>query len=285
MEFSIVIPTYGRPDQLAACLESLEALDYPRDRFGVIVVDDGSPQPLLPYSGALTVTLMRQAHAGPAAARNTGVAAGRGRWLAFTDDDCRPAADWLSKLAERMAQAPKHMVGGLTVNALTDNPCATASQLLVHYIYEYYNRDPEHARFFTSNNLAVPAELFRRIGGFDARLTRAAGEDRDLCERWREQGYGLFYEPAAVVYHAHDLTLRKFWRQHFQYGQAAFYFHRQRARRVELEPPAFYLRPLRYPFSHGPGIAGLRLAMLLGLSQAATAAGYYSKRIHASPRR
>ena len=129
----------------------------------------------------------------------------------------------------------------------------------------------------------MPAELFRRIGGFDARLTRAAGEDRDLCERWREQGYGLFYEPAAVVYHAHDLTLRKFWRQHFQYGQAAFYFHRQRARRVELEPPAFYLRPLRYPFSHGPGIAGLRLAMLLGLSQVANAAGYYSKRIRLIP--
>ena len=91
IEVSIVIPTYGRPDQLAACLDSLEALDYPRDRFEVIVVDDGSPQPLPPYGGALRVTLVRQAHAGPAAARNTGAAASRGRWLAFTDDDCRPA--------------------------------------------------------------------------------------------------------------------------------------------------------------------------------------------------
>jgi len=283
MEFSIVIPTYDRHDQISACLDSLKELDYPGDRFEVIVVDDGSPQALPPYKGPLRVTLVRQEHAGPAAARNTGAAAARGQWLAFTDDDCRPAVDWLSRLYGRLAHVPGHMVGGLTLNALTENPYATASQLLVHYLYEYYNRDPEHARFFTSNNLAVPAELFRRIGGFDARLTRAAGEDRDLCERWREQGYGLSYEPAAVVYHAHDLTLRKFWRQHFQYGQAAFYFHRQRARRVELEPPAFYLRPLRYPFSHGPGIAGLRLAMLLGLSQVANAAGYYSKRIRLIP--
>ena len=279
MEFSIVIPTYGRPDQMAACLDSLEALDYPRDRFEVIVVDDGSPQPLPPCGGALRVTLVRQAHAGPAAARNAGAAAAQGRWLAFTDDDCRPAGDWLSKLAARLARVPHHMVGGLTVNALTNNPYATASQLLVHHLYEYYNRDPEHARFFTSNNLAVPAELFHRIGRFDVRLTRAAGEDRDLCARWREQGYGLSYEPAAVVHHAHALTLPKFWRQHFHYGQAAFHFHHQRPRRVDMEPPAFYLRLLRYPFSRGRGLAAVWLAMLLGLSQVANAAGYYSKRI------
>ena len=174
---------------------------------------------------------------------------------------------------------PQHMVGGRTVNALTNNPYATASQLLVNYLYEYYNRDPDHARFFTSNNLALPAELFHRIGGFDVRLTRAAGEDRDLCARWLEQGYGLFYEPAAVVCHAHDLTLRKLWRQHFQYGRAAFYFHRQRGRRAKMEPPAFYLRLLRYSFSQGRGYAALGLAMLLGLSQVANAAGYYTKRI------
>jgi len=135
----------------------------------------------------------------------------------------------LSKLAGRLARMPQHMVGGRTVNALTNNPYATASQLLVNYLYEYYNRDPDHARFFTSNNLALPAELFHRVGGFDVRLTHAAGEDRDLCARWLEQGFGMSYEPAAVVHHAHDLTLRKFWRQHFHYGRAAFSFYRNAA--------------------------------------------------------
>jgi len=66
--FSIVIPTYSRPDQLAAYLNSLEAFDYPRDRFEVIVVDDESPQFLPPYKGPLTMTMVRQSHAGPAAA-------------------------------------------------------------------------------------------------------------------------------------------------------------------------------------------------------------------------
>ena len=40
--FSVIIPTHARPDRLAACLEALANLDYPRDRFEVIVVDDGT---------------------------------------------------------------------------------------------------------------------------------------------------------------------------------------------------------------------------------------------------
>jgi len=44
--FSVVIPTYRRPERLVACLRSLAALDYPRDRFEVIVVDDGSGAPV-----------------------------------------------------------------------------------------------------------------------------------------------------------------------------------------------------------------------------------------------
>ena len=43
--FSIIIPTYARPKQLAVCLEAIACLNYPRDRFEVIVVDDGSEAP------------------------------------------------------------------------------------------------------------------------------------------------------------------------------------------------------------------------------------------------
>ena len=44
--FSIIIPTYNRPQILAGCLEAIALLEYPRDRFEVIVVDDGSENPL-----------------------------------------------------------------------------------------------------------------------------------------------------------------------------------------------------------------------------------------------
>ena len=71
---SIVIPTYNRPDQLAICLCACSRLDYPRDRFEVIVIDDGGVTPLDDvvnrFHGLLSLKLLRQENAGPATARN-----------------------------------------------------------------------------------------------------------------------------------------------------------------------------------------------------------------------
>jgi glycosyltransferase involved in cell wall biosynthesis len=68
-KFSIVVPTYNRPESLRRCLQSLAQLDYPRDAFEVVVVDDGSRQQLddvvADFDQAIAVQLIRQANAGP----------------------------------------------------------------------------------------------------------------------------------------------------------------------------------------------------------------------------
>ncbi len=286
--FSIVIPTYARPRQLATCLQYLARLDYPRDRFEVIVVDDGSETPpeavIASFCGHLDVTLLKQAHAGPAAARNTGATQARGAFLAFTDDDCAPAPDWLQTLAARFATTPDHLIGGRTLNALPDNPYSTASQLLIAYLYTYYNADSDRARFFASNNLAMPADRFHAIGGFDMTYTRTAAEDRELCDRWLHHGYRMAYAPEALVYHAHALTFRTFLRQHFNYGCGAFRFRQARAQRacgrIRLEPFSFYLNLLLYPFSQAQGWRALFLAVLLGVSQVANAVGFLGEGVN-----
>ena len=78
--------------------------------------------------------------------------------------------------------------------------------------------------------MAVPAEIFHRLGGFDAEnFRKSAAEDRDLCFRYRELGYSLKLVPDAVIGHAHSMTLYKFCRQHFWYGQGAFHYHRKQS--------------------------------------------------------
>src|SRR5262245_19683629 len=100
---SVVIPTYNRPSQLTQCLEGLSALTYPHTGFEVIIVDDGSPTDLTTviarFRDRLDLTLLRQPRGGPGAARNAGAAVARGGILAFLDDDCCPAKDWLLRLA------------------------------------------------------------------------------------------------------------------------------------------------------------------------------------------
>ncbi|MBA3964281.1 MAG: glycosyltransferase [Nitrospirales bacterium] len=280
---SIVIPTYNRPQQLASCLQAIRGLTYPPDRFEVIVVDDGSPIPLdsivKRFSDRLTVRLMTQPNSGPAAARNRGAAEARGDFLAFTDDDCAPSTNWLRALADALLEIPDCGVGGKAINSLTGNLFSTASQVLLDYLYEYYNRDAQGARFFASNNLAFPRKAFLESGGFDARYREAAAEDRELCDRWISQERPLRYAPEALVFHAHPLTLGTFWRQHFTYGRGAFSFHRMRAERgggpVRVEPLSFYLNMFTYPFNHASLGRFMPISLLLMIAQVANAKGYF----------
>jgi glycosyltransferase involved in cell wall biosynthesis len=283
--FSIIVPTYARPRQLRGCLASLAGLDYPASGYEVVVVDDGSPEPLdgvvAPFRARLNLTLVRQANRGPAAARNAGAAAAKGRFLAFTDDDCRPAADWLRRLEARLAGVPDRLIGGRTVNALTRNPYAVASQLIVDAVYAFYNRDPDAARFFASNNMALAADLFQALGGFDSSFPKAAAEDRDLCDRWLHHGYKLEYAPEAVVLHAHPLTLLRFCKQHFAYGRGARRYHQLRTARgsgrlshdlaFHAQLPAL----LQAPLAGLPLGRAVPVVALLGLWQAANAAGFF----------
>ena len=277
---SVVIATADRPGPLARCLAAVAALDPPRDALEVIVVDDGgSAQPGLPEG--LPIRLLRSHRAGPGAARNIGAAAAEGDLLAFTDDDCLPDPGWLRALCA--ATRPGAMIGGRTVNALPDNRFAAASQHIQDLVYAHYNRDPERARFFATNNLAVPRDDFLALGGFDVASFPFASEDRDLCDRWRASGRTLRSAPDAVVRHAHDLDLRGFVRQHVAYGRGAARYHRARALRGTgrlRDEAAFHLDTSLWLQTARLRPAGraARMVPLLALWQAANAAGYLLER-------
>lgn len=285
--FSVIIPTYERPAQLTRCLKGLARLDYPRELFEVIVVDDGSSSPpralVEEFRASLDVRLLEQRrNKGPAGARNFGAAHARGEFLAFTDDDCEAGTEWLRALASAFAKAPERIVGGRTLNSLTRNPYSETSQAIIEVVYSHFNQDPEDARFFASNNFAVPARLFLELRGFDERFTTS--EDREICARWRTEGLRLAYAPDAIIYHAHHLGLLTLWRQHFGYGRGALRFHR--ARLLAGAPPfkpdmVFYSKLLRASASHERKSHAAQMTALLLWSQAANAAGFFYEKYRA----
>jgi glycosyltransferase involved in cell wall biosynthesis len=259
ISFSVIIPTRNRVKQLTNCLRALAHLDYPRDDFEVIVADDASEMPLDAALAALPkdlkVSVLRQTHAGPAAARNAGAEEARGTFLAFTDDDCAPSPGWLAAFRARLNDSPETAFGGQTRNALPGNRYSIASQMLISYLYAYYNLIPDRARFFASNNFAVSRKSFLTMGGFDSSFARTA-EDREFCDHWIFLGRKLTYVPDALVYHAHPLTLSGMVRQHWYYGRDAYHYHevytRRHRSRVRIEPLRFYLNLVRYPVREIP---------------------------------
>jgi GT2 family glycosyltransferase len=279
---SVVIPTYNRPRQIERSLESFIHLDYPRDRFEVIVVNDGGDEPvdgvISPFRDRFDIKLLEQANAGAANARNMGSRSAKGDLIAFTDDDCSPDPGWLKVLASYTAEKPDCIIGGRTINALPDNVFASTTQLLIDYLFDYHNADADRALFLIGNNIAVPAKLYHEVGGFNPAFTYSAAEDHELCDRWLDSGKRMVYAPEAIVYHFNDLTLRTFCRQHFNYGRGALCFYRTRAQRraepIRLESISLYLKLLLYPFSRKSGVGSLKLAATLIVSQGMHTAGF-----------
>ncbi|MEO8485100.1 MAG: glycosyltransferase [Betaproteobacteria bacterium] len=287
---SVVVPTWNRPRELAACLAALAALDYPVDRYEIIVVDDGSAPPVapiaLPGRTGLRVTWLRQSNRGPSAARNLGAAHATGAILAFTDDDCAASRGWLRALAAAVSAAPNALHGGTVVNGLPGNVYAVASQTITDVIVPSLFAAGSPLRFVTSNNLALGAEAFDSVGGFDE-CFRAA-EDREFCHRWAAAGRPIALAPSAVVHHRHDLTLGAFWRQHVVYGRGAYWFHRHRRAlgHGRLRPDlALCVKAFRRPFATRPVGPALRIAALLVVWQVANLAGYLREQARSNRQR
>ena len=125
------------------------------------------------------------------------------------------------------------------------------------------------------------------MGGFRADIFTFASEDRDFCSRWLRRGYRMVYVPEAVVHHAHALTLGTFWRQHLSYGRGAFRFRRldlgYGRDSARLEPLPFYLNLLCCPFPHAELHRAFPLAVLLAISQIASAVGFFGEKVSPAP--
>ena len=263
MRCSIIVPTYNRPHQIPPLLQSLRRLRYPDCE--IIIVDDGSTVGDL---GQLTLPenarVVRQANGGPAMARNTGARLATGDLLAFTDDDCRPHPNWLAPFAKQFEHTPDALFGGQVVNGLPNNPYAVATQHLIDFL----RGDPPV--FFPSNNIAIGRTRFHTLGGFSESFPLAAGEDRDFCDRANR----LVYCPNAIIYHDHHLTLRRYWRQHANYGRGAWQLRNVRASagKRHFSSLTYYSNLLSTPV-RAHGATGLRTSGLLLLAQFATAFG------------
>ncbi len=281
--FTVVIPTFGRPERLLECLRAVERVEYPA--FDVVVADDGSPDPVEPHvvreSWRVPVVVVRQANAGSGAARNLGAKEATGEYLAFTADDCAPDSGWLAGYAGAFATPDlEHaLIGGAIRHALPRDACATASHLLIDYLRSVFNA--ESPTFFTPNNLAVHAESFREAGGFDDTIG-ATGEDREFCARWLAGGRAMGEAPEAVVSHAHPLSLGAFVRQQFSYGVGSTRF---RARTPDSSsgpipaPLGFYARLVTHPMRTEGGMRGIGLSGLMIVSQIANTMGVLTESV------
>ncbi|GIW71173.1 MAG: hypothetical protein KatS3mg102_0715 [Planctomycetota bacterium] len=216
---SVVVPCHGRPSLTRRLLRSLCSC---HGRFEVILVDDASPLPVselaAPFASRLDLTVVRHpTRRGPAAARNAGVARARSDLIAFTDNDCEVAPDWVEQLGVYLRDAPRRVaaVGGRVLDA---SGGLYGRYFTYHKILDPF---PYHGRYLyvVTANCIVRRQAFQAVGGFDERIRHPGGEDPGLCFKLLDAGWELHYRPEAIVRHHYRLGLWEFARTFFRYGR------------------------------------------------------------------
>jgi GT2 family glycosyltransferase len=268
---AVVVPTRDRPVALVRCLRALERQTRPPDL--VVVVDDNStatPETAAVVTGSPAVRLVQAHGNGPAVARNLGAAAAAASGceiVAFTDDDCVPAAGWLAALVQAVTAGAEAVAGPTGCSPVAGATDRAAQTITNHLVEESRGTDPTTVGFAPTCNLAVRATTLAEVP-FDQDFPLAAGEDRDWCTRFAVSGRTIAFAPAARVEHRPDLTVAGFWRQQQRYGRGSQRFRAAGGPGRGRPPLAFHRRLLTRAVEQGPAVGALVAA-----AQLATAAG------------
>ncbi len=198
---TVVFATRDRPQRLADLLGTLRSQTLSTDDFEVIAVDDGSgPENRRVLELALERAdlplrvIWHQSSGGPAVARNAGWRAARAPIVAFTDDDCVAAKDWLEAGLHAAEQHP-----GVILQGPVD-PIPEEVHRLTYFHHTFTNHDC--GPWFETANIFYPRDVLERLGGFDETYRNPGGEDTDLA--WRALGDGVSARAVteARVWHA-----------------------------------------------------------------------------------
>lgn len=215
---SVVVPTFNRAASLRRLVAALGDVQVPAGGVEVVVVDDGSSDgtaDVVCVAGP-PFRYLRQENSGPAAARNRGWKAARGRIVAFTDDDTVPDRRWLVDLVQWFEAHPAAAAVGGTIRPLHPGFLADFVQLdrLVGH-----GEDERGVRFLVTANAAFRRWSLELVGGFDEGFPFAAAEDTDLSFRLRAAGVALHTCPGAVVLHDHRTPLTELMKTYFKHGR------------------------------------------------------------------
>lgn len=237
---SVVIPAFQAERQIADCLRSVLDQSYPRERYEVIVVNNGSTDRTAAVAGKFPMRIIDEPRPGVGYARGAGVENARGELVVFTDSDCIADRNWIAALVARFDREPDlGGVGGYLACLNPQTPIQyyiTERELLAQEIA--LDDRPYSAPFIITANALLPRRLIEEAGGFDPKCG-VAGEDADLCWRMAEKGRRFVFAPDAVVHHAHRSTVKAFCKWMFRYGVGSVYLLKKHRRRYGLGPIFF----------------------------------------------
>ena len=222
MEVSVVNPAYNAEKTIERALDSLFNQTF-EGRVEVIVVNDGSKDKTqeivknIIKKSKSKITLISQKNQGPAAARNAGAKAAKGKIVLFTDSDCVPEKDWVKEMLEPFKE--KGIVG-VQGRYRIFNKEKVVARFVQYEIEERYKRmeKQKYIDFIGSYSAGYRRDVFLEFDGFDTSFKKASGEDPEISYRMADKGLKMVFAPNAIVYHSHPESLKKYLKMKYGRG-------------------------------------------------------------------
>jgi len=261
MKFTIIVPVYNRKNEVEELLQSAENLDFPRDEFEFLFVDDGSIDNLGDFlqsynsKTGLNYRYIFQKNSGPAGARNNGMSNTKSDYFLFLDSDCLLPSQWLKEIEKAIDEFGYDAFGGPDTFHKSFSPVLKAvNYSMTSFIGTGGIRGGEKSveRFYPrSFNMGISKKVYDTIGGMRLRYY---GEDTDFSARIYDSGFKVGLIQKAFVYHKRRTSLPLFFKQISRIGMSRIVIgklHKHMLKPIHLLP-AFL-------------IAGLFLLLILSL--------------------
>lgn len=226
--YSVIVPSFNRREEIRDLVDSFVELQFPTDRFELIIADDGSSdgtsELINKHAGEVKFQLnfYTQKNQGPGAARNLGMEKARGDFFIFIDSDCTVPSTWLLKIDQSLIAEQADAFGGSDSLKKDFPPLLKAinysmTSFLTTGGIRGHSRKKMGRFYPRSFNMGLSREIYNRIGGFG---TLRHGQDIEYSNRIIQSGAKVISIPDAFVFHKRRTSVLKFFKQVFNWGVA-----------------------------------------------------------------
>lgn len=212
---SIIIPVLNGERHIGNCLKSIFNVNYPKEYYEVILVDNGSTDRTLEIAMKYNVKILSILNVTIAAVRNYGAKNAKGEILAFIDSDCLPTKDWLRNAINVLADNSSIGIVG------SKYPLSKGAGRMERAWHLVYNSNPNYigpTRWLSGGNLIARRKCFDAVGGFNEFLV--TNEDVDFCSRAKKVGFVVWSDVSISVIHlGNPRNFFQVFRKEYWYGK------------------------------------------------------------------
>jgi glycosyltransferase involved in cell wall biosynthesis len=222
LDYSFIIPLFNRPQEVLELLDSFLELQF-NGEFEIVIIEDGSSEKsediVEVYSDRLNISYYYNENSGPGASRNYGMQRAKGNYFIILDSDCILPPHYLDTVDAFLNSKFFHCYGGADSAHTSFTPLQKAiNYAMTSFITTGGIRGSERSvtdfepRSF---NMGISKEAFLKTGGYEK---IHPGEDPDLSQRIKKEGYSTTFIPNAHVFHKRRISWKKFYTQVNKFG-------------------------------------------------------------------